>query len=96
MNLDLGSLASTTNFAESFKARGTPLHVLVCNAGMAYGPDGNLYIYLYYTNSFPYIMRTINYAIFLLNIFLVNLSKASDKVYSGASWLSFVLLVALI
>ncbi|XP_030849384.1 retinol dehydrogenase 12-like [Strongylocentrotus purpuratus] len=39
MNLDLGSLASTTNFAESFKVRGTPLHALICNAGMAYGPD---------------------------------------------------------
>ncbi|XP_063956598.1 retinol dehydrogenase 12-like [Lytechinus pictus] len=39
MNLDLGSLASTTNFAESFKARDIHLHILVCNAGMAFGPD---------------------------------------------------------
>ncbi|XP_072182392.1 retinol dehydrogenase 12-like [Diadema setosum] len=39
MTLDLGSLASTKSFAEAYKARGFPLHVLICNAGLAWGPE---------------------------------------------------------
>ncbi|XP_071511816.1 retinol dehydrogenase 12-like [Diadema antillarum] len=40
MALDLGSLASTKSFAEAYRAKGLPLHVLVCNAGLiAYGTE---------------------------------------------------------
>ncbi|XP_030849388.1 retinol dehydrogenase 12 [Strongylocentrotus purpuratus] len=39
MPLDLGSLASTVTFAKEYKAKGYSLHVLLCNAGMAWGPD---------------------------------------------------------
>ncbi|CAH1786513.1 unnamed protein product [Owenia fusiformis] len=36
MHLDLASLESTKKFIEEFKATGWPLHLLVCNAGMAW------------------------------------------------------------
>ena len=36
MQLDLGSLASTMEFINAYKAKGYPLHVLICNAGTAY------------------------------------------------------------
>ncbi|XP_041466043.1 retinol dehydrogenase 14-like [Lytechinus variegatus] len=39
MTLDLGSLASTMTFVEEYKTKGYPLHVLICNAGMGWGPD---------------------------------------------------------
>ncbi|CAH1786515.1 unnamed protein product [Owenia fusiformis] len=35
MHLDLASLKSTKRFIEEFKATGWPLHLLVCNAGLA-------------------------------------------------------------
>ena len=40
MQLDLESLASTMEFVNAYKAKGYPLHVLVCNAGIAYVPYG--------------------------------------------------------
>ncbi|XP_068755196.1 WW domain-containing oxidoreductase-like isoform X2 [Montipora capricornis] len=36
MHLDLSSLKSTMDFVEAFKQTGHPLHVLVCNAGIAF------------------------------------------------------------
>jgi NAD(P)-dependent dehydrogenase (short-subunit alcohol dehydrogenase family) len=36
--LDLASMASIRGFAESFSARGLPLHCLVCNAGVFLPP----------------------------------------------------------
>eukprot|EP00057_Strongylocentrotus_purpuratus_P029595 XP_011684069.1 PREDICTED: uncharacterized protein LOC100888146 [Strongylocentrotus purpuratus] len=41
MTLDLSSIASTMSFVEEFKAKGLPLHILVCNAGMAYGGEAS-------------------------------------------------------
>lgn len=40
MTLDLGSLESTMTFIEAYKSKGLPLHVLVCNAGIMFGPEG--------------------------------------------------------
>ncbi len=40
MKLDMTSLKSVEEFAEQFKAKGYPLHVLVCNAGVACIPQG--------------------------------------------------------
>ena len=34
MKLDLSSLASTMEFINAYKAKGYPLHVLICNAGL--------------------------------------------------------------
>ena len=34
MQLDLGRLASVRDFAEQWRRRGLPLHLLVCNAGI--------------------------------------------------------------
>eukprot|EP00057_Strongylocentrotus_purpuratus_P001728 XP_001201124.2 PREDICTED: dehydrogenase/reductase SDR family member on chromosome X [Strongylocentrotus purpuratus] len=39
MALDLGSLESTMTFVEAYKSKGLPLHVLVCNAGIMFGPE---------------------------------------------------------
>eukprot|EP00057_Strongylocentrotus_purpuratus_P008036 XP_011662510.1 PREDICTED: retinol dehydrogenase 12 [Strongylocentrotus purpuratus] len=39
MALDLGSLQSTMTFIEAYKSKGLPLHVLVCNAGIMWGPE---------------------------------------------------------
>ncbi|XP_041467126.1 dehydrogenase/reductase SDR family member on chromosome X-like [Lytechinus variegatus] len=39
MALDLSSLESTMDFVKAFKAKKIPLHILVCNAGMAYGGE---------------------------------------------------------
>ena len=38
MELDLGSLASVTKFSEEYHSKGLPLHVLLNNAGIMYGP----------------------------------------------------------
>ncbi|KAH3753054.1 WW domain-containing oxidoreductase-like [Dreissena polymorpha] len=38
MHLDLASFESVTNFCEAFKKSGRKLHVLFCNAGMAFIP----------------------------------------------------------
>ncbi|XP_072045521.1 retinol dehydrogenase 12-like [Amphiura filiformis] len=40
MKLDLESLASTMEFIDAYKAKGYPLHSLICNAGIAYAPYG--------------------------------------------------------
>ena len=40
MRLDLASLESTKNFIENFKQKNLPLHMLVCNAGIALVPYG--------------------------------------------------------
>ncbi|XP_063956803.1 retinol dehydrogenase 12-like [Lytechinus pictus] len=39
MALDLGSLQSTMTFIEAYKNTGRPLHVLICNAGIMWGPE---------------------------------------------------------
>ena len=36
MPLDLTSLASVMEFVTTYKASGYPLHILICNAGIAY------------------------------------------------------------
>ena len=41
MKLDLASLESTKNFIEGFKQKNLPLHLLICNAGIALVPQGN-------------------------------------------------------
>ncbi|PNW80042.1 hypothetical protein CHLRE_08g375450v5 [Chlamydomonas reinhardtii] len=41
MQLDLGRLASVRDFAEQWRRRGLPLHLLVCNAGVM-GPPARL------------------------------------------------------
>ncbi|XP_072045715.1 retinol dehydrogenase 11-like [Amphiura filiformis] len=38
MILDLASFESTMKFIEAYKAKGYPLHVLICNAGFGAGP----------------------------------------------------------
>ena len=38
MRLDLASLESTKNFIENFKQKNLPLHMLICNAGIAMVP----------------------------------------------------------
>ena len=40
MHLDLNSLSSTVQFVEAFKKTGYPLHVLICNAGIAFANQG--------------------------------------------------------
>lgn len=40
MHLDLSSLSSTVEFVEEFKQTGYPLHVLICNAGIAFVNQG--------------------------------------------------------
>ena len=40
MALDLNSLQSVVKFAEAYKQKGYPLHVLLCNAGIGLGPKG--------------------------------------------------------
>jgi len=40
MKLDLSSLQSTKQFIEDFKQKNLPLHLLICNAGIAGVPHG--------------------------------------------------------
>ena len=40
MHLDLSSLNSTVEFVEAFRKTGYPLHVLICNAGIAFANQG--------------------------------------------------------
>ena len=40
MHVDLASLQSTKHFAEEFKARRLPLHILINNAGIALARKG--------------------------------------------------------
>ena len=40
MHLDLSSLSSTVEFVAEFKQTGYPLHVLICNAGIAFANQG--------------------------------------------------------
>ena len=40
MHVDLASLQSTKHFAEAFKARRLPLHILINNAGIALARKG--------------------------------------------------------
>ena len=40
MHLDLSSLSSTVEFVKAFKQTGYPLHVLICNAGIAFANQG--------------------------------------------------------
>ena len=40
MKLDLSSLQSTKQFIEDFKQKNLPLHLLICNAGIALVPHG--------------------------------------------------------
>ena len=40
MHLDLSSLSSTVQFVEAFKKTGYPLHVFICNAGIAFANQG--------------------------------------------------------
>ena len=40
MKLDLGSLKSTKDFTKAFKQKNLPLHILICNAGIAVVPQG--------------------------------------------------------
>ena len=46
MRLDLASLESTKNFIENFKQKNLPLHMLICNAGIAMVPHGKNVIIL--------------------------------------------------
>ena len=40
MPLDLASLSSVRQFTESFREKNLPLHMLINNAGIAWGPLG--------------------------------------------------------
>ena len=40
MHLDLSSLSSTVEFVAKFKQTRYPLHVLICNAGIAFANQG--------------------------------------------------------
>ena len=40
MHLDLSSLSSTVKFVKAYKQTGYPLHVLICNAGIAFANQG--------------------------------------------------------
>ena len=40
MHLDLSSLSSTVDFVKAFKQTGYLLHVLICNAGIAFVNQG--------------------------------------------------------
>ena len=42
MKLDLSSLQSTKQFIEDFKQKNLPLHLLICNAGIAMVTYGKL------------------------------------------------------
>ena len=44
MRFDLASLESTKNFIENFKQKNLPLHMLICNAGIAAAPHGKSYV----------------------------------------------------
>ena len=46
MKLDLGSLESTKSFIESFKRKNLPLHILICNAGIAFAQQGLCVAYM--------------------------------------------------
>jgi len=47
MQLDLSSLQSTKQFIEDFKQKNLPLHLLICNAGIAMVPHGEEYLAKY-------------------------------------------------
>eukprot|EP00057_Strongylocentrotus_purpuratus_P021244 XP_011675718.1 PREDICTED: dehydrogenase/reductase SDR family member on chromosome X-like [Strongylocentrotus purpuratus] len=90
MTLDLSSIASTMNFVEEFKAKGLPLHILVCNAGIIYGGEVKT------TDGFE-IHFQVNYlSHFLLTLHLLPVLKASggntkiilvsSMSYRGVSW----------
>lgn len=51
MQLDLSSLSSTAKFVETFKKTGYPLHVLICNAGIAFVNKGWLHTECQYHKS---------------------------------------------
>ena len=46
MPLDLNSLKSVMEFVEQFKRSGRQLHVLFCNAGIAFGPYGIIVVFI--------------------------------------------------
>ena len=46
MSLDLASLSSTMEFINAFKAKGYPLHTLICNAGIAFVLYGEFYTFV--------------------------------------------------
>eukprot|EP00057_Strongylocentrotus_purpuratus_P032765 XP_788774.2 PREDICTED: dehydrogenase/reductase SDR family member on chromosome X isoform X3 [Strongylocentrotus purpuratus] len=71
MPLDLSSIASTMSFVEEFKAKGLPLHILVCNAGIVYGGEAQT------ADGFE-IHFQVNYlSHFLLTLHLLPVLKAS-------------------
>ena len=66
LKLDLSSLASTMEFINAFKAKGYPLHTLVCNAGVMVTKPGMMCQKL--PTSFTQLFDTIIYLIFLNKI----------------------------
>ncbi|XP_030839711.1 retinol dehydrogenase 12-like [Strongylocentrotus purpuratus] len=90
MTLDLSSIASTMSFVEEFKAKGLPLHILVCNAGMAYGGEVKT------ADGFELHFQVNYLSHFLLTLHLLPVLKASrgnakiilvsSMAYRGAGW----------
>jgi NAD(P)-dependent dehydrogenase (short-subunit alcohol dehydrogenase family) len=67
MQLNLASLKSVQSFAEAFKARGLPLHVLMNNAGMYFDMMRLSLSDIYYNDhqlpmycSFPFFFSTVS------------------------------------
>ncbi len=61
MSLDLASLSSTMEFINAFKAKGYPLHTLICNAGIAFVLYGELYDIVDYVEGGPRVIAIAIY-----------------------------------
>ncbi|KAL5010993.1 hypothetical protein ScPMuIL_013298 [Solemya velum] len=71
MHVDLASLKSTKQFIDAFIATGQPLHVLICNAGIAFVPKT-------YTEDGYELMFQVNYlSHFLMAAHFLPLMKSS-------------------
>ncbi|XP_072045714.1 retinol dehydrogenase 14-like [Amphiura filiformis] len=72
MKLDLASLASTMEFINAYKAKGYPLHVLICNAGLGLVPFQK-------TDDGFELQFQVNYlSHFLMTLHLLPLLRESD------------------
>ena len=71
MQLDLGSLSSIRRFAEEFKSKGLPLHILINNAGLMNTPKGTT------VDGFETQFGTNHLGHFLLTNLLLDTMKSS-------------------
>ena len=69
MKLDLASLESTKNFIENFKQKNLPLHLLICNAGIALVPYGENGIYTDIQQATIYVRTQVKHRTILKCIF---------------------------